>query len=634
MNKQLSLRRALSLLVLLASTLPLIGVALLLFFWLTPHLEHQAAENNRALATVISAQTEQFLTTPQHALRGLATHATDYRQQGQLQIALKSLIDASDLFEAVYIVDKKNRLIALSTPHGAHIQKDDYLGLDLSGSLTLQKARAKKDGIWSDAYLSPISNRSVAATAIPANDLLIVGEISLRRLSEFVRQMSGDQSTIVILDRRGLVVAHPDPRQTAEQINYSNLSVLQRTEASVTEKFRFDDNDVIGTLAHVKSLDWHVLVTQPLAAIQRPIMLTGAVLLILSLIGAAFSWWIGLTFARRVSSRFERLAELSEQLSAGHYPEQWPAQILLEAERLNSSLRRMSEAVHEREQDLRELNQTLEQKVEERTTHLKQAQETLIRSERLAALGSLVAGVAHELNTPIGNGLMAASSLEYMTKKFTARSREGMRRSELESHLAYNLEAVDLIRRNLTRAADLVSSFKQVSIDQTTSQRRTFDLTELIHEIITTLTPTIRKQHCTVQIEATNKICLDSYPGPLGQVLVNLLSNALVHAYLEHPGTINISTRSVAGERVELVVSDHGCGISDDHLRRIFDPFFTTRLGKGGSGLGLHISHNIVTNLLGGQIEVASNIDTGTCFTITLPCHAPLKEITDEGLVV
>ncbi len=623
MRKTLSLRRALVSLILATGILPLAGFSLLLLFWLTPAMESQVASHNQALAVAHASLTERYLTTPQFALRALTRRSADFAQSGHLQAALDSLISSTDLFEAIYIVDRRSRVVALATPHDAPIQHDDFLGLDLTGSAILLKGRETPEGAWSDAYLSPISNRSVAATAIPAGDKLVIGEISLHRLSEFVRALSRDHTTVTILDRRGLVVAHPDARVTAQQVNYSHLAILQRGEDAVTDKFLLDGSEVIGSLADVNNLDWHVLVTRPLASVQQPIVITAILLGVFTVLALVISWRIGLTFADRVSRGFEQLADLSEQLAAGRYPSDWPALQLLEAQLLNDNMLRMSDAVRQRETELRDLNQTLEQKVEERTASLQQAQENLVRSEKLASLGSLVAGIAHELNTPIGNGLMAASALEDKSKQFARQASEGLRRSELEHYVQYNREAAGLVVRNLDRAAELISSFKQVAIDQTTWQRRAFDLAELLHEISTTLAPTLRKTRCDVQITVPPGLKCDSYPGPLGQVLVNLLTNAAVHGYRDQPGTIAMNIREIDADQVELTVRDHGAGIAREHLGRVFDPFFTTRLGEGGSGLGLHICHNIVTNLLGGDITVSSEPGEGTGFTLTLPRVAP-----------
>jgi len=187
--------------------------------------------------------------------------------------------------------------------------------------------------------------------------------------------------------------------------------------------------------------------------------------------------------------------------------------------------------------------------------------------------------------------------------------------------------------RNLHRAADLVNSFKQVAIDQTSSQRRSFSLAEVVSEILLTLWPMIRKSPFNIEQSIPGDINFDSYPGPLGQVLTNLINNALLHGFEgRNQGTIMITARENDDGLIELAVSDDGVGIPASHLNRIFDPFFTTKLGAGGSGLGLNITHNVVTGVLGGRVRVQSAVGVGTTFTLILPKVAPHKQADNDPL--
>ncbi|MDQ7989090.1 MAG: ATP-binding protein [Candidatus Dactylopiibacterium sp.] len=285
-----------------------------------------------------------------------------------------------------------------------------------------------------------------------------------------------------------------------------------------------------------------------------------------------------------------------------------------------------------------ELNRSLEQRVAERTrdlaaskaelehtlTQLRRTLDELVHAEKLAALGSLVAGIAHELNTPIGNSLMMASTLHDLNAAFGEQVRSGLRRSALDLHMQETASAADILVRNLQRAAELITSFKQVAVDQTSSQRRAFDLADVASEILVTMQPVLRKRNYGVTLAIPPGIRMESYPGPLGQVLANLLNNALLHAFEgRETGQIQLEASLLDDDRVRLDCRDDGVGIRAANLKRIFDPFFTTRLGRDGSGLGLNIVHNIVTGVLGGEIEVTSEENHGACFTLRLPRVAP-----------
>lgn len=291
------------------------------------------------------------------------------------------------------------------------------------------------------------------------------------------------------------------------------------------------------------------------------------------------------------------------------------------------------------ESELLQLNANLEQRVVERTRDLdrtnqelrvtmetlQRTQDELIQSDKLASLGSLVAGVAHELNTPIGNALVASSSLaEDVTQINRALLAGEMKRSMFENFLNRVTEGSSLTMRSLQRAVALISSFKQVAVDQASERRREFDLAQVLNEVIDTLKPNLKRATVTLTLDLEDGIFMQSYPGPMGQVIINLFTNALAHAFENRDtGRITIEARKRGRQQVEILVSDNGVGIAPEHLGQVFDPFFTTKLGRGGSGLGLSVSHRIVTKVLGGQITMRSKLGEGATFELTLPTVAP-----------
>ncbi|MBK7006258.1 MAG: HAMP domain-containing protein [Burkholderiales bacterium] len=283
------------------------------------------------------------------------------------------------------------------------------------------------------------------------------------------------------------------------------------------------------------------------------------------------------------------------------------------------------------EAEIVQLNATLEQRVLDRTQELRTAldqlttaKDELVRSEKLSALGALVAGIAHELNTPIGNSLTVASTLQDHTRRFTAEAEKGITRSRLNDFVRNTTQGAEILMSSLQHAASLVASFKQVAVDQTSVNRRRFGLHATVAEILMTLGPTLRKTSHTVQTQIPADIVLDSFPGPFGQIVTNLVQNALIHAFEgQDNGLITIAARRKGDDWVEITVQDNGRGIPPEHLGRIFDPFFTTKFGKGGSGLGLNIVYNLASTALGGRIRVDSPPGQGACFTLELPLNLP-----------
>ena len=282
---------------------------------------------------------------------------------------------------------------------------------------------------------------------------------------------------------------------------------------------------------------------------------------------------------------------------------------------------------------LRWSERVLEDRVSERTAELsatvdrlKQTQYDLVQAEKLASLGALVAGVAHELNTPIGIALTTASTLEDNAKDFQRTVADGaLKRSSLDFFVQRSVDMGALLVRSCHRAANLISSFKQVAVDQTSEQQRQFDLLALVEDNVASLRPSFKQAGWNIEIDVPEGINCNSYPGPLGQVLVNLIQNADLHAFAadEH-GTLRI-TASVVADMVELVVSDNGKGMDAETASRIFEPFFTTRLGQGGSGLGLAICRNIVKGVLGGSLQATSEPGVGTRFIVSFPLNASLS---------
>jgi len=278
-----------------------------------------------------------------------------------------------------------------------------------------------------------------------------------------------------------------------------------------------------------------------------------------------------------------------------------------------SEKKRLEQQILARNDQLERTNQELEHSF----SNLKKAQQQLVKSEKMASLGGLVAGVAHELNTPVGIGLTAITHFADMTEQLMIKYRaKKMSKQDFDKYINSSVESVRIINRNLERTAGLVRSFKQISVDQSSDERRAFNINDYIEENLLSISHIIKKTNAEIIVRCDKDLVIDSYPGAFSQIISNLLINSTIHGFPNNePGVITIIVENT-GNSIKLIYKDDGRGIPGDNLPKIFDPFFTTNREHGGSGLGLNIIYNIVTSRLNGNIECNSELGVGTEFII------------------
>ncbi len=287
------------------------------------------------------------------------------------------------------------------------------------------------------------------------------------------------------------------------------------------------------------------------------------------------------------------------------------------------------------EQELRDHKDLLEERVQQRTVDLEQsfkrlekAQIQLLESKKMASLGGLVAGVAHEINTPIGICVTAASHLSDSSQKIKSTLVDNkLSKAKLENYIDGADKSCQLIVSNIERASELISSFKQVAVDQSSERFRTFLIKEYISEVLVSLTPKINRANITVTFDVDDDFEVKSSPSAIAQILTNFITNSITHGFTDNnSGQISISVQET-GALIKITYQDTGCGIPSTHLEMIYEPFFTTKRGQGGSGLGLHIVYNLVHQLLKGSLTCTSCENEGTYFEITFP-----KELDEENI--
>lgn len=292
------------------------------------------------------------------------------------------------------------------------------------------------------------------------------------------------------------------------------------------------------------------------------------------------------------------------------------AELEINKEKGDALLHNVIVELRESKQDLESKSTLLEQALQE----LHSAQDVLIQSEKMSALGQLVAGVAHEVNTPIGVGVTAASHMQSATQSLLDKVEENtLTHSFAKTSVLHIQECADIVLRNLLRAADLINNFKQVAVDCSFQSNRVFNINEYLNSVIISVKSLLNKRDVTVSIDGPLELSIYSDPGSFAQVITNFITNSLAHGFASNePGHIHIDFEA-QGDCLCLRYRDDGAGISATHIKQIYEPFFTTRRGEGGSGLGLNIVFNIVVNKLKGSIHCDSELGEGCCFTVILP---------------
>ncbi|WP_257171578.1 sensor histidine kinase [Colwellia sp. M166] len=422
---------------------------------------------------------------------------------------------------------------------------------------------------------------------------------------------------------------------TEKSNDYAHLSVPRFREKYVEymQAIKVDEN-VIGFIYLQSSTEHITLLTDKL-------LITSTVLIIIIIIIVTF---IALQLERYISAPFFTLINTIQIASRQkNFRQQCQAMPYREADMLSQNINilftRMEKHIAQldaAEQQSIEHSHELEDKINKRTAALKESnqdllstleklhqfQGQLVESEKMASLGDMVAGVAHEVNTPIGLGVTAstllADRLEDIKTNFENKT---LKSSQLKKFLNEGSENVAIIYRNLNRAADLISSFKKVAVDQSSEEVRTFKVKELLSEVLLTLRP---KLHClpyVIDIDCPDNLTIVSKPGPINQILINLVMNSIIHGFEgREAGRISITVMPLSNQ-LNILFKDDGHGVNESIKNKVFEPFTTTKRGEGGSGLGLHLVYNLVTQALGGSIVLNSELGKGVSIEINFPIN-------------
>ena len=516
---------------------------------------------------------------------------------------------------------------------------------------------------WSDIYLTKTPQRLVVSATQPVYTEkkalfgVAVASLSLTGISDFLKTLKiGKSGQSFILERSGDLVASSTDEipfvvegDQPKRLNVRNSANLLTRETGQNLLQRFSD---LGTLRSAAQFDfdingerqlvqvmpfqdgrglaWTIVVVVPESDFMQEITETTHTTALVTLAALLIATLVGFLTTRWVTGPITAIHQAAGDIAAGDWNKVAQVDRADELGELARIFNRMAAQVREtmttleqrvahRTAELAQANSTLEERVNARTAELGRAMEQLVQTEKMAALGGMVAGITHELNTPLSNVRLAAAGLAEQVKELSQAMLEGrITRSEMDQFIAYSQETTALIDRASERSEALIASFKQIAVDQASERRRRFNLREVVHSTVQSLGPSLKAKPFNVVIEVDPRLELDSYPGPIEQIVTNLITNSLAHAFANRSaGQMLVQARAV-GKDVELVYSDDGIGIDSEVEKRIFDPFFTTKAGQGGSGLGLYTIYNLVTGLFGGSIVVEGRPGVGARFAMLL----------------
>ncbi|MES0335390.1 MAG: ATP-binding protein [Candidatus Magnetobacterium sp. LHC-1] len=457
----------------------------------------------------------------------------------------------------------------------------------------------------------------------------IKGSVLLSDITDVLSGVEVGETGFFLLLSNERTIIYPDSNHKKigklidNAINHNDLIL---NPASLTKNLNRTSvlgiDSVVVSIA-IEEVNWSLLIVVPYAEFYKEANKTkyitvGILITVLSISGVIFTF-ITNNITNSIINPLKRFIAFTEMISVGDYSQitdiSSKDEIGVLAKSFNNMLIELKKTQLTRDMHLKKLETTNE--------YLKQSQAQLVRAEKMASLGQLVAGVAHEINTPVGIGITLSSTIVKTTGDIMAAfNNKSLNKTQLEQYINEVGEGSSVILTNLLRAADLIKRFKMVSTDQLTQDRRKFKIKGYLEEILMTLKPKLKGHPHTIEIHCPEDLEMNSYPGALAQIMTNLLLNSLIHAY-DPDDKGNITIEVIDKERTIVVeYSDDGKGMSTENLKRVFEPFFTTQRGTGGTGLGLHIVYNIVTQTFGGHIECKSVEGEGTRFIITFPVSA------------
>jgi len=556
-----------------------------------------------------------------------------------------------DRFPNLYVSMPENILLQywIGTPWGLDAPADIKLGDKIWVAIADKKHNPTREALWTSVYHDTIAKDWMVSYATPVEvngqHLITIGhDILLNELFERTVDVHLEGAYNIVFRKDGRLIVHPykidEIRDKDGKIDIPDtgdphlITIFQQVTSLKPGQVVINDTEYDQYLAvtKIEGPDWYFVTVYPKSLLTDFAFDTARFILIVGVISLFIEMMIlVLVLQKQVTQPLQEFLGATQQIAAGDFNIEATQHLPLSR---RDEIGELAHSFNSMAGQLQTSFDTLDAKVIERTSQLDdkiaeltQTRKKLVESEKMASLGGLVAGVAHEINTPIGIGVTAASTLaDRTTDAATAYDNKQLKGSALKAYFNIAQTSSNLVLNNLNRAAKLIQSFKQVAVDQSNLEKRSFAVKKYLQDILISLKPHLKKTPHQITVNGEEQIEINSYPGAFSQIITNLVMNSLRHAYPKgEAGNLRFEFK-LDSERLIIEYSDDGCGISPENQDKIFEPFFTTARAQGGTGLGLHIVFNLVTQKLQGTIEVQSEIGVGTTFILNLPLQINNKE--------
>lgn len=595
--------------------------------------------DNELIAEALSDKLAELLKRPAQELGVVALSMKNTNNQEAGFDEGIRITDQMRSFDRVLLVNAENKVVKV-WPFNTYI-----FGMDQSGTRYAETLRDKRNAFWSGTYINYTNGQTAIDLVVPVTAGYLVGTIYLEDLNDVISSLKTKTDTIVaIVDRNGTYLAHSDPQRVQQREKDPYL----RQNNLTGERAPGRDISLSGSMVRpfVKKMEeygWTIVVYYPTSLYQKPVWALLGRMIAIQMISLIVVLMILVLCGNYFNAMTQRMVGFMRSIAAGDYRIESPPVYLSEFGDMIGSFKRMSKEIEGREEEIIEksrqiqlLNEQLETKIIERTADLELANQNLthtmqtlvatqgklVQQEKLISLGSLVDGIAHEVNTPIGIGITTSTFLENELRIAMAQNEDGgLSHEELREFFETIQESARILSESLQRAGELIENFKHITVGQKSSDMVVSSMNDIVGAVLMESGLKLSGVSLTVKIEPEG-LQIRCFPEEIVLILFNLLRNAIVHGLDgRKDGAIEILARQ-ENQGVRIDVKDNGVGIPEENIKRVFDPFFTTRRGgssSGGSGLGLNILYNLITNRYNGHIECKSKTNEGTTFCVSLP---------------